>query len=272
MHTPSPRTGTMNRSLLLLLVLCMLTLQGCAATMQAPQGTLEPPTYVAPVSHTPESHPPAPDAASDVVMDDPLENYNRHMYVFNAKLDRYAFIPVVNAYEAVIPKPVRTGIGNIFNNLSEPPRLVNCLLQGKFGKGGVVFGRFAINSTFGLLGLFDVASRWGLYPQDEDAGQTLGVWGFPSGPYVILPVLGPSNVRDTFGYAGDFGMRYAVYESIYAYTDNEMDWRLRYGVSVLEAVDLRSRIPFRYYESGTPFEYNWMRFLYMEKRKIDIER
>lgn len=247
-------------------------LAGCAATMENPAGAAPPPPFTAPVTHAPEHKAPPRDAATQVERDDPLEAYNRRMYAFNARLDRYVFLPVVDLYETVVPQPFRNGIGNVFDNVGEIPTFANCLLQGRFDKSAITLGRFALNTTFGLLGLFDVAEGAGLYAQDEDFGQTLGVWGVPAGPYVIPPVLGPSTVRDTAGYAGDFGLRYMVYDTLYEETGNADATALRWGVTALEAVDTRSRIPLRYYDAGTPFEYEWLRFLYLEKRKADIAR
>lgn len=256
----------------LTLAMLAVSLSACAATMENPTGAAPPPSFTAPVTHAPEHKAPPRDAATQVERDDPLEAYNRRMYAFNARLDRYVFLPVVDLYETVIPQPFRNGIGNVFDNVGEIPTFANCLLQGRLDKGGITLGRFALNTTFGLLGLFDVADGAGLYAQDEDFGQTLGVWGIPAGPYVILPVLGPSTVRDAAGYAGDFGLRYMVYDTLYEGTGNADATALRWGVTGLEAVDLRSRIPLRYYDAGTPFEYEWLRFLYLEKRKADIDR
>ena len=105
-----------------------------------------------------------------------------------------------------VPDPAQRGIANFFANAATPRRIANDLLQGKLGKAGDDFGRFAINTTFGVLGLFDPAGAEGIAPGNEDFGQTLGVWGTPAGPYLVLPLLGPSNPRDTVGYVGDLGL------------------------------------------------------------------
>lgn len=266
----SPALSQVLRSAVL--TTCLMVLSGCAATMPGPNDALEPPAFTAPVTRAPEHKAPPRDAATSVDREDPLEAYNRRMYAFNARLDRYVILPVVDVYETVVPQPFRNGIGNVFDNVGEIPTFANCVLQGKFDKSAITLGRFALNTTFGLLGLFDVAEGAGLYPQDEDFGQTLGVWGVPAGPYLILPVLGPSTIRDTAGYAGDLGLRYVVYDSLYETTDTADATPLRWSVTALEAVDLRSRIPLRYFDAGTPFEYEWLRFLYLEKRKADVQR
>lgn len=107
-------------------------LAGCAATMENPAGAAPPPPFTAPVTHAPEHKAPPRDAATQVERDDPLEAYNRRMYAFNARLDRYVFLPVVDLYETVVPQPFRNGIGNVFDNVGEIPTFANCLLQGAF--------------------------------------------------------------------------------------------------------------------------------------------
>jgi phospholipid-binding lipoprotein MlaA len=127
---------------------------------------------------------------------DPLEGYNRAMFGFNDGVDRAIIKPLASGYKAVMPEPARTGVSNFFSNLGDIWIGVNNILQGKAGAGVSDFGRFAINTTVGILGLFDVASNAGLEKHNEDFGQTLGRWGVGSGAYVVLPILGPSNVRD----------------------------------------------------------------------------
>jgi phospholipid-binding lipoprotein MlaA len=130
---------------------------------------------------------------------DPLEGYNRAMTSFNDGVYEYVLRPVSNGYEAVTTKGIRESVGNFFHNLFYPVRLVNNLLQGKFVNSAEETGRFVINSTIGLFGLFDVAkSEFDLEPHNEDFGQTLGYWGVGVGPHIVLPFLGPSNLRDTF--------------------------------------------------------------------------
>jgi phospholipid-binding lipoprotein MlaA len=127
---------------------------------------------------------------------DPLEGYNRAMFSFNEGVDNAIIKPVATGYKTVMPEIARTGVTNFFSNLRDVWIGVNNILQGKVGDGAGDFGRFAINSTVGILGLFDLASNAGLEKHNEDFGQTLGRWGVGSGAYVVLPILGPSNVRD----------------------------------------------------------------------------
>lgn len=130
---------------------------------------------------------------------DPIEPFNRAVFEFNDTVDRAVLKPAAQGYKAVLPQPVRTGITNFFSNLRDPWISLNQLLQGKLEEGVSDFMRFVINTTFGLGGIFDVASEGGLPKHDEDFGQTLGVWGFEPGPYVVLPLFGPSSVRDGAG-------------------------------------------------------------------------
>ncbi len=136
---------------------------------------------------------------------DPLEPFNRGVYKVNDVLDKVALKPVAKGYRAVVPLPLRGGVSNFLNNLRDLPIAFNGLLQGKFHQAASDSGRFVINSSIGILGFFDVASNLGLRKHDEDFGQTLGVWGVASGPYLMLPLLGPSTVRDGSGLIVDYG-------------------------------------------------------------------
>lgn len=149
----------------LLLAVAMLALSGCASTPRNP--------------------------------DDPLERYNRAMFAFNDGVDRAIVRPTAQVYEAVTPRFVRTGVGNFFGNLADVWIGLNNMLQGKVGDGMSDWMRFMVNSTFGIFGLLDIASEMGLQKNNEDFGQTLAVWGVGEGPYVVLPLLGPSTLRDT---------------------------------------------------------------------------
>jgi phospholipid-binding lipoprotein MlaA len=130
---------------------------------------------------------------------DPWERYNRHMFEFNDTLDRNVLKPVAEGYEEYIPQPVRECIGNFFANIRDIPIGLNNLLQGKPRAGVSDFGRVITNTIAGVFGCFDVATKAGLEKHNEDFGQTLGRWGFDSGPYFIIPLLGPSSVRDAVG-------------------------------------------------------------------------
>jgi phospholipid-binding lipoprotein MlaA len=128
---------------------------------------------------------------------DPWQGFNRTIYKFNDGLDRALLKPAAKGYTAIAPDFVETGVSNFFDNLDEISIAVNNLLQGKVSNSFSDVGRFAINSTIGILGLFDVASSMGLTKHDEDFGQTLGVWGMDTGPYIMWPIFGPSTLRDS---------------------------------------------------------------------------
>lgn len=130
---------------------------------------------------------------------DPLEKVNRGVWAVNRGADKVLIKPVTQAYRTVAPRPVRQGVSNLFSNLSEPWSFVNNLLQGKIDRAGRNFSRFLINSTIGVAGLWDRASKMGERPAPEDLGQTLAVWGVNGGPYLVLPLLGPSTLRDGIG-------------------------------------------------------------------------
>ena len=129
-------------------------------------------------------------------INDPFEDLNRDIFIFNEKLDEKLLKPAALTYRKVTPQFARTGVTNFFNNLEEIDTTINQVLQGEIKYAFNDAGRFVINSTIGLFGLIDVASKMGLEKQEEDFGQTLGVWGFDSGPYIMIPFLGPSNPRD----------------------------------------------------------------------------
>ena len=129
-------------------------------------------------------------------INDPFEDLNRDIFIFNEKLDEKLLKPAAITYRKVTPQFARTGVTNFFNNLEEIDTTINQILQGEIKYAFNDAGRFVINSTIGLFGLIDVASKMGLEKHEEDFGQTLGVWGFDSGPYIMIPFLGPSNPRD----------------------------------------------------------------------------
>ncbi|HUE92244.1 VacJ family lipoprotein [Pseudomonas sp.] len=131
--------------------------------------------------------------------EDPWQGYNRFMFRINDNVDTYTLKPLAKGYQAVTPQLLEDGVHNIFRNIGDVGNLANNVLQGKLHDAGVDSGRLIFNTTFGLLGFFDVASQMGLQRSDEDFGQTLGAWGLGSGPYVVLPLLGPSTVRDAIG-------------------------------------------------------------------------
>ena len=130
---------------------------------------------------------------------DPLEPLNRKIFDVNQFVDRILLKPVAKVYIAIVPEEGRDALRRALDNMKEPVVVINNVLQGEPDRAGIAAGRFTINTTFGIAGLFDIAAKWGLDKQNGDFGQTLFVWGFPQGPYLILPVLGPSNPRDGIG-------------------------------------------------------------------------
>lgn len=246
-------SGRLQAGGLVLLALAPLWLGGCAATPGP--ATIDAAT---PASVT---------TANPVAIYDPWEPFNRRMYRFNAAADRYVLLPVVRAYRAVTPAPVRTGIANFFRNLDEVTTFVNTVLQGKADAAGVTLARFAINSTVGIAGLFDPATRMGLARQREDFGQTLGAWGVKSGPYLVLPFFGPSSLRDGLGLGADFAALFALDPLNLEDHDGR---RLAYWS--LYGIDKRARMSFRYYQTGSPFEYTLVRLVYVNYRQLQIDQ
>lgn len=164
---------------------------------------------------------------------DPLEPVNRAIYQFNEQFDRYLLKPVAQGYQDYVPTPARKSVSNFYSNLGEPLTATNAVLQGKFEQGAGDSTRFIFNTTFGILGFFDVATPMGLPRHDEDFGQTFATWGIGEGWYLVLPFLGPSTVRDTAGMIPD-GYLNPLY-----YVDDE-SWR--YSLIALRVVDSRARL------------------------------
>ncbi|WP_256930774.1 VacJ family lipoprotein [Pseudomonas sp. ABC1] len=160
--------------------------------------------------------------------EDPWEGFNRVVFRFNDTLDRYTLKPLAKGYQKVTPAPLEDGIGNFFRNVGDVVVLSNNLLQGKVHDAGVDTSRILFNTTFGLLGFVDVATRMGLQRNDEDFGQTLGVWGLGNGPYVVLPLLGPSTVRDAVGRVPD------TYLQPYPYMQHVPSRNTLMGVDVVD--------------------------------------
>ncbi|MFC4726984.1 VacJ family lipoprotein [Coralloluteibacterium thermophilus] len=205
------------------------------------------------------------EVAQSTAVHDPWERFNRGVYRFNARFDEAIFLPVANGYRKVVPRPVRRGLGNAFANLGEVPNTANHLLQGRPGYGVRSAGRFLVNSTLGLAGFFDVASHLGLTPVPTSFGNTLGRWGVGPGPYLVVPLLGPSTLRDGAGQLFDFGVQRGVDAGGLYTSDNAT------AIGAVYMIDGRARNPFRYYETGSPFEYELIRFLYTRKRALEIE-
>ena len=179
---------------------------------------------------------------ADINTNDPFEPANRVVFGFNRGLDRALIKPVAEAYTAVLPEPVRDGIHNVLSNLFLPITFANDLLQGELNRGSETLGRFAINSTIGIGGLLDVANGWGIHPHTEDFGQTLAVWGVGDGPYLVLPVLGPSGARDATGDVADIFLQPFPYVAETGAADG-IDLRSR-NLDLLDQIDRDSLDPY----------------------------
>jgi phospholipid-binding lipoprotein MlaA len=191
---------------------------------------------------------------------DPWEAYNRGMHQFNTDFDTAFLKPLAKGYKAVTPDPVDKGITNFFNNLADVTSLVNNLLQVKLSRAASDAGRLVVNSTVGLLGFVDVASNLGLPSYKEDFGQTLGYWGAAPGPYFVLPILGPSTVRETFGLAGD------IYtDPLFNLSDNKVYW----GLAALRLVDRRADFltATKVMEEAALDPYIFVRDAYLQRRR-----
>mgnify|MGYP001249061711 FL=1 len=176
----------------------------------------------------------APGAALAEPTPDPLQPFNRAMFTFNNAVDRVFFRPLAVGYRAVLPQAVRNGVNNFFNNLRAPTTLLNDVLQGKPKRAQETINRFLVNSTIGLLGFVDIATGLGFPEHQEDYGQTLAVWGVPAGPYIVLPLLGPSTLRDAVGKVPEFYIADPLWEP-----DDTAVTIARFSV---RAVDIRSRL------------------------------
>lgn len=246
---------------IIIAMMLLLSLFGCASTRMNSQAEVPPMHSISEFSDQ---------RFAEVA--DPWEGFNRSMYRFNFYFDKYLFLPVVNSYEFVTPTFVQERISGIFNNLGEIRNLTNSLFQLKGTESATTLGRFLTNSTLGLGGMFDPATSFGLERHDEDFGKTLGYWGAGSGPYLVLPIFGPSSVRDTGGLAVDTGITYGIYTAIDPFGSTDDSFAIASGITTLEAIDARHQQSFRYYESGYPFEYYMVRFFYHEKREIEINK
>jgi phospholipid-binding lipoprotein MlaA len=192
---------------------------------------------------------------------DPFEPFNRAMYTFNDGLDTILLKPVATGYDAALPGVVKTGVSNFFDNIADLPIAVNQLLQGKPQQAGNDLSRFLFNSTFGLAGLIDFAQIFLDLPRhNEDFGQTLGVWGFSTGPYVVLPLFGPRNVRDTFGLGGDI-----VLDPFWSLNKNRAYW----GGIITRAISDRAQLlaAERVLDTAALDPYIFLRESYLQQRE-----
>ena len=193
---------------------------------------------------------------------DPWEPMNRSIYRFNDAVDKSTLRPLAKGYQAITPSVVRTGIGNFFDNLSTPASIINNFLQGKPSRGLSETARFVVNSTVGIGGLLDVATASGVEEYDEDFGQTAAVWGIPEGPFVMLPLLGPRNLRDALTLPLDMAAN-----PIYHYDNSSVKDPLQ----VLRIVDLRYQLlTIEKLLDGSKDPYVTLRESYRQNREFEI--
>ena len=218
-----------------------------------------------PATANPAEAAPNAAASSDVSRTPPpvdrFERYNRAMYRFNTGIDRVALRPLAEGYSK-LPRPIRGGIGNFIGHLAYADTIVNDFLQGKFREGGKDLARFTLNTVVGVGGLFDPATVAGLQKNDEDFGQTLGKWGVPSGPYLVLPFLGASTVRDAHTWA----------------VTNLLDGRsylnqdaANYGLAAVHLVDVRARVLVADASIDQAYDpYAFVRDAYLQRREYKV--
>ncbi len=251
------RLSTAFTNIFVLLLLNLVFLSGCATKPIVGPDTEPPMRQEADL--VPEG------TKSDIEVYDPLEGFNRGVYRFNYYFDKYLFLPVIRGYEFILPVYAQDRVSNFVDNVLEFNNFTNNLLQLKFKATGITLARFVVNTTVGIVGLWDPATKWGMHRQPEDFGQTLGHYGVGNGPYLVLPILGPSNLRDTTGFVGDT-LAFSNFGPP-AWVDDE---DVSLGFTVISSIDKRKRIPFEYYGSGSPFEYERIRMLYTKKRDLEI--
>lgn len=232
---PSRKHGVMKTVRLLAVLLLATQVTGCASDPEAPN--------------------------------DPLEPVNRLVFSMNQRLDRNAALPAASLYSDAVPNSTRRRFHNILSNLSGPVTVMNDLLQTEFGNAGIAAGRFAVNTTLGVMGVFDVATDWGMPERNRDFGETLGSYGVGPGPYLILPFRGPTSVRDFGGsYVDGFfsPLRYVRY-----------DGHQYIGIvkSSLGSVDNRSAniVTYRDIERASVDYYATMRAYYLQRRARQVE-
>lgn len=233
-----------------LAVLLMISLTACASTLRGESRD----------DGVAEEQAAAPSGSSESI-NDPFEDLNRRIFVFNYRLDRAVLKPVAEGYRDLTPRFVQTGVSNFFSNLKEVNNSANSALQWKWGQAGNDGARFLVNSTLGLVGLFDVASEIGLSKNaGEDFGQTLAVWGVGQGPYLMVPVLGPYTLRDSVGGLVD----QRVYPVSYV-----NPWEGEWGLRALDSVDRRAHL-LQNESLLTGDNYVLLRDFYLQSRNYQI--
>ncbi len=212
---------------------------------------------------------------------DPFEEFNRAVFGFNEAFDAIVFLPLARLYRAIFPKPIRDSFRNFMRNLNAPFVLANDILQGEGERAGITLNRFLINTTLGIGGLLDVAKEMGVPYHEEDFGQTLGVWGVEAGAYLVLPILGPSTVRDGLAKVGDVFLNPLNYagtigndEKKAIIGDSLSMADLLYGMRLLEGIDTRERLiePLEILKKDplTLDYYTLIRSVFLQKREKDV--
>lgn len=196
--------------------------------------------------------------------DDPLEGFNRAMFSFNDTVDKVALKPAAQAYEFVLPEFMQTGVSNFFGNIGDLWSALNQLLQGRIETGVTSFMRVAVNTTFGLGGMLDISTEARLPKRKSDFGQTLGKWGVGAGPYVVLPLLGPSTIRDSVALPADF------YGDLWSYK-KPLRWR-NVG-AVVRVLDKRAQLldTTSFLEDAALDKYDFVRDAFLQSRQSQID-
>ena len=197
---------------------------------------------------------------------DPLEPLNRRIYYFNYQFDNWVALPLSSSYKFFMPQTIRTGVGNFFSNLYEPVSAINGVLILDYKTILTGVSRFLINTTIGVVGLFDVATYIDIPEHKVTFNDTLSLYGVKDGPYLVLPFFGPSDLRNTGSLLTTFVLR-APLDPINIYSGSGSLLQ-DYSIKSLEVIDTRSKIDFRYYSLGTPFEYEYVRLLYLKSIKL----
>ncbi len=253
---------TLVRSLFLISLFCSQLASADEALSSYPQSPLESLRFV------PSDHQIIFERSSLVALavKDPWEAVNRRIYHFNQRADEYVLLPIVRGYRFALPSFVRSGVHNVFNNLGDVTNLLNSILQLKPKRTATTTGRLLLNTTIGIAGLFDPATAIGLARQEEDFGQTLGFYGVGAGPYIMLPLLGPSNLRDASGRLFDVGASTQI--NFINSADIKQEYLVLYG---LQITDERANTAYEYGSLNTPFEYEKLRYVFQKARELQIK-
>lgn len=260
---------------LALFVLMLSNVGYAEPTTTAPSDTAENSTHLvipglttdaAAPSATSEGMPAIPDLSPDVSQNDPYEKFNRSMFIFNDKLDIYIVKPIATVYNTILPKPINQGIHNFFNNINNLPTIANDILQFNFYQAANDTWRLIINTTLGIGGLFDVASRMQLAPYTNDFGLTLASWGYRHSNYVVWPFFGPSSIRDGVGIPVDY-FAFSIYPHVHPVST-------RYIVYTVGVIDKRAQLlQFQsVFDEAMLDKYTFFRNAYLQRRAYQIDQ